>query len=36
VVRAFQVNWDYERDTAPFFGMFGLPMRGALLEGGSQ
>ena len=30
-----QVNWDYERDTAPFLGMFGLPVRCELLRGGA-
>jgi lipopolysaccharide transport system ATP-binding protein len=27
----FQVDWDYENDVAPFWGMFGLPMRAELL-----
>ncbi|HZZ95333.1 MAG TPA: ABC transporter ATP-binding protein [Usitatibacter sp.] len=27
----FEVRWDYDRDTAPFLGMFGLPIRGRLL-----
>ncbi|MBX9705647.1 MAG: ABC transporter ATP-binding protein [Gammaproteobacteria bacterium] len=26
----FQINWDYENQSAPFFGMFGLPVRGEL------
>ena len=29
----FQIDWDYEAKAAPFWGMFGLPVRGALLEG---
>ena len=28
----FQVDWDYEAETAPFWGMFGLPVRGELLD----
>ena len=31
-----RIDWDYERDTAPFLGMFGLPMRGELLGGTTQ
>lgn len=26
-----QINWDYEMETAPFFGMFGLPARARLV-----
>jgi lipopolysaccharide transport system ATP-binding protein len=26
----FQIHWDYETQTAPFLGMFGLPARGRL------
>ena len=28
-----RVSWDYERDTAPFLGMFGLPVKTRLLAG---
>lgn len=25
-----EVRWDYENESAPFLGMFGLPVRGSL------
>jgi lipopolysaccharide transport system ATP-binding protein len=28
----FRIDWDYERETAPFLGMFGLPARGELFS----
>ena len=28
----FQVDWDYENETAPFLGMFGLPASARLLD----
>ncbi len=28
-----RIDWDYERETAPFLGMFGLPMRVELIAG---
>lgn len=31
----FQIHWDYENQTAPFLGMFGLPVRGELVESGA-
>ena len=26
-----RIDWDYDRETAPFLGMFGLPMRAQLI-----
>ena len=29
----FAIDWDYEHETAPFLGMFGVPLRGQLFHG---
>ena len=28
----FTISWDYEKDRAPFLGMFGVPVEGRFLE----
>lgn len=31
-----EIRWDYENEPAPFLGMFGLPVRGTLIEHGDE